>query len=73
MGPIVNRLAVDFFGRATVAQVNIREQAGLTQRYEVTATPTFVFFKHGREVQRQLGTTSYEDLARKLEALIAAP
>ena len=73
MGPIVNRLAADFSGRATVAQVNVLEQGGLGQRYGVTAVPTFVFFKDGREVRRQLGTTTYEDLARQLEALVAAP
>ncbi len=73
MGPIVNRLAADFSGRATVAQVNVLEQGGLGQRYGVTAVPTFVFFKDGRELRRQLGTTTYEDLARQLEALVAAP
>lgn len=73
MGPIVNRLAADFSLRATVAQVNVLEQGGLSQRYGVTAVPTFVFFKDGREVRRQLGTTTYEDLARQLEALLAAP
>ncbi len=73
MGPIVSRLAVDFRGRCTVGQVNVLEQGLLAQRYGVTAVPTFVFFKDGREVRRQAGTTTYEDLAGKLEALIAAP
>jgi len=45
----------------------------LTRAYGVTAVPTFVFFKNGREVSRQSGTTTYEDLAGKLQALVSGP
>ncbi len=71
MGPIVNRLATDFDGRAVVGMVNVNEQGALTRAYSVTATPTFVYFKGGREVARQVGQTTYEDLAGKLQALLA--
>ena len=71
MGPIVNRLARDFDGRALVGMVNVNEQGPLTRAYSVTATPTFVYFKGGREVARQVGQTTYEDLAGKLQALLA--
>jgi thioredoxin 1 len=70
MGPIVARLASDFEGRALVGQVNVTEEADLTRAYGVSATPTFVFFKGGREVARQAGQTTYEDLAGRLQALI---
>jgi hypothetical protein len=39
----------------------------------VRSVPTFVFFKDGREVSRQSGTTTYADLAGKLQALLATP
>jgi thioredoxin 1 len=73
MGPIVTRLATDFDGRALVGQVNVLEQGTLTRSYGVSATPTFVYFKGGREVSRQVGQTTYEDLAGTLQALVAAP
>jgi thioredoxin 1 len=69
MGPIVTRLADDFRGRALVGTVNTLEQGDLTHAHGVTAVPTFVFFKDGREVSRQVGTTTYEDLAARLNAL----
>jgi thioredoxin 1 len=73
MASTVNRLASDFAGRALVGTVNVQEQGALTQSYGVTAVPTFVFFQHGREVPpRQLGTTSYQALAGRLNALITA-
>jgi thioredoxin 1 len=73
MVPIVTRLASDFDGRALVGTVDVGAQPTLTRTYGVTGVPTFVFFKHGHEVSRQVGTTSYQDLAAKLNALLAAP
>lgn len=73
MGPIVTRLATDFDGRALVGQVNVLEQGALARSYGVSATPTFVYFKGGREVGRQVGQTTYEDLAGRLQALLASP
>jgi thioredoxin 1 len=73
MVPIVTQLASDFDGRALVGTVDVNAQGSLARVYAVTAVPTFVFFKNGREASRQSGTTTYEDLAGKLQALLAAP
>ena len=73
MVPIVTQLATDFDGRALVGTVDVNTQSALTRAYGVSAVPTFVFFKNGREVSRQSGTTTYADLAGKLQALLAAP
>jgi thioredoxin 1 len=73
MGPIVTRLATDFDGRALVGQVNVLEQGALTRGYSVSATPTFVYFKGGREVDREVGQTTYADLAGRLQTLLATP
>jgi thioredoxin 1 len=73
MVPIVTRLATEYEGRALVGTVDVTTQSSLVRAYGVTLVPTFVFFKGGREVSRQTGVTTYEDLAAKLQALVAAP
>jgi thioredoxin 1 len=73
MVPIVTQLATDFDGRALVGTVDVSQQRPLARAHSVNSVPTFVFFKGGREVSRQVGTTSYSDLAAKLEALVTAP
>lgn len=73
MVPIVTRLATDFDGRALVGTVDASVQGALARAYGIEFVPTFVFFKNGREVSRQIGTTSYDDLAGKLQALVTAP
>jgi thioredoxin 1 len=72
MVPIVTQLAKDFDGRALVGTVDVNTQGALTRAYGVSVVPTFVFFKDGREVSRQGGTTTYEDLAARLQALLPA-
>ncbi len=69
MVPIVTQLATDFQGRALVGTVDVQVQTALASRYGVSRVPTFVFFQKGQEVSRQTGTTTYADLAGKLQAL----
>jgi thioredoxin 1 len=73
MVPIVKQIASDFEGRALVGTVDVNSQGAVTRDYSVASVPTFVFFKGGHEVSRQSGTTTYEDLAGKLRALLATP
>jgi len=73
MVPIVTQLATDFQGRALVGTVDVNTQGSLTAAYTISSVPTFVFFKGGHEVSRQSGTTTYADLAGKLQALLATP
>ena len=73
MGPIVTRLAAEFEGRALVGTVDVTRQPSLASAYDVSFVPTFLFFKKGEEVSRQVGATSYEALSGQLQALVAAP
>ena len=73
MVPIVTQLATDFDGRAVVGTVDANTQGSLTRAYGVSSVPTFVYFKNGHEISRQSGTTTYADLAGKLQALLAGP
>jgi thioredoxin 1 len=72
MVPIVTQLAADFDGRALVGTVDVTTQASLPNAYAVSAVPTFVLFKGGREVSRIVGTATYAELAGQLQTLLAA-
>jgi thioredoxin 1 len=73
MTTIVTTLAADFRGRASVGKVDTDVEAGLVRTYQIEAVPTFVFFKRGKEVSRQVGTASYSSLAGMLDSTLAAP
>jgi thioredoxin 1 len=73
MEPIVERLAVDFSGRAVVGKVDVDTESALVSTWAIRGWPTFVVTKGGRETSRLLGATTYDELARMLNAALAAP
>jgi thioredoxin 1 len=73
MEPIIERLAADFRGRAVVGKLNVDTEPALVTEWGIRGWPTFVIAKGGRELSRQLGTTTYDELARMLNAALAAP
>ncbi|MFO0583872.1 MAG: thioredoxin domain-containing protein [Anaeromyxobacter sp.] len=53
--PIVMQLAADYEGRVKVVEVNAAEAPEAAARLGVMGTPTVVFFKGRREVERVVG------------------
>jgi thioredoxin 1 len=62
MEPIIGQLAAEMKGKATVVRVDIDDSPALAQKYHVTGIPCFIVFKGGKEVARQMGRTSKEEL-----------
>lgn len=71
IAPAVEQLAAAYQGRAVVAKLNVDENPMVPGRYGIMGIPTLLFFKNGKEVDRQVGVTSYANLARKLENLLS--
>ncbi|NJL49143.1 MAG: thioredoxin [Leptolyngbyaceae cyanobacterium SM2_5_2] len=71
MNPIVEELAESFAGKAKIAKLNVDDEDALALQYHVMAIPTLIFFNQGERVATIEGVASKDDLATKLEALIA--
>ena len=50
MAPILDDLAKDLAGKATIAKLNVEDYPALAAEYNVRAIPTFLVFKEGRLV-----------------------
>ena len=70
VAPIVERLADEFAGRATVAKLDVDANPATSQRYGVQSIPTLIYFKDGREVDRIVGAGSAEVMRQKMAALV---
>jgi thioredoxin 1 len=68
MGPVIDQLATEFAGRATVGKVNVDEQPALAQQYGIRSIPALLVFKHGHVVDQAVGITSQQVLSALLEA-----
>ncbi len=53
--PIVMDLAGEYAGRVKVAELNAAEAGRTASRHGVMGTPTILFFRKGREVERVVG------------------
>ena len=68
MGPIVEKLAGEYDGKALVAKVDTDEEADLAEKFEVSTIPTLVFLKNGAEFERTIGVTPEAALREVLDA-----
>jgi thioredoxin 2 len=55
VAPEFVKVAREVAGRFLVAKVNTEELSGLSSRFRVTAIPTMIVLRDGREVARQAG------------------
>jgi thioredoxin 2 len=69
IAPIVDSLAVEMAGRARVAKLNVDENPATAGRFSVFSIPTLLIFKNGKEVDRIVGVTGKDAIAKRLAAL----
>ena len=57
VAPFIEEVAQKYDGKVVVGKVNVDEEMALAQQYGVMSIPTVIFFKDGKEVQREVGLT----------------
>ena len=63
--PIVEELAAEGY---TVGKVNVDEEPGLAQQFQVMSIPTLIIFRDGKEAKRLVGLTPKDTLKALLDA-----
>lgn len=71
IGPVVEDLAKEYEGKATIGKVNVDDNREIASQFGIMSIPTLLFFKDGQLVDKHVGVASKSDLKRKLDALIA--
>ena len=67
MAPVVDKIAVDFHGKATVLRIDLDKSKEVAQRYHIQGVPVFILFKNGEEKWKHAGVVSEEELIKILE------
>ncbi len=70
IAPVVEELAEDFDGKATIAKVNTDEQQDISVKYGIRSIPSILFFKDGEMVDQMVGAASKDAFADKINALL---
>jgi thioredoxin 1 len=72
--PIIMDLASAYQGRVKVAELNAAEASRTAARFGVMGTPTVLFFRRGREVERVVGFVGERYLREIIETeILEAP
>ncbi|MBB6733035.1 thioredoxin [Cohnella zeiphila] len=66
-GPIVDELAEELKGKATIAKVNVDEEPELASQFGVMSIPTLIVFKNGQPVDKLVGLQSKDSLKTKIQ------
>jgi thioredoxin 1 len=72
LAPALERLAVEFNGRAKIVKVNVDEDPELARQFQVQSIPTLVAIADGKPVGRSSGMASEASLRNALSQLAAA-
>ena len=70
LGPVIDKLAEAYEGKAIVGKVNVDENDDTCAAYGIMNIPTILFFKGGELVHRQVGAIRKPDLQKLFEDLL---
>ena len=64
MAPAFTAAATQLEPQARLGKVNTEEEQGLAARFGIRSIPTLLLIRHGREIARQAGAMSTDDIRR---------
>lgn len=70
IAPIVEELAKELNGKATIAKLDVENAPKTSQNFQVTSIPTIILFKNGKEVQRVIGVKDKTALKKMIESAL---
>lgn len=70
MEPVLDEIATDYDGRATVAKVNVDDERLLASMYQIMSIPALLVFHGGKKVAEFHGKQSKAQLMKTLDSLV---
>ncbi len=70
LSPILDEIATELSGKATVMKVNVDEAGDLAQKYGIRGIPTLIFFKNGEVKSTLVGNQPKQEIVKNINSLI---
>jgi thioredoxin 1 len=70
IAPVIEELAEDFDGKATIAKVNTDEEQDIAIKFGIRSIPTLLIFKDGEMVDQMVGAAGKQVLADKIDSFL---
>jgi len=72
VGPIIEELANDYEGRATIGKMDVDHNPKRSGEFGVRSIPTVLFFRNGKVVDKIVGATTKANYEKKLLNILTA-
>jgi thioredoxin 1 len=69
IAPLLDEIAKERSGSVKIAKVNVDQNQSLSNKYNIRAIPSLLFFKNGQLRDQITGMTNKKDLLGRIEAL----
>ncbi len=69
--PIIEELAKEYEGKATIGKLNVDHNSNVSMKYGVRSIPTILILKNGEVVDKHVGTTTKAALAAKIDKFLS--
>lgn len=70
VAPIVEELAEDYDGKAVIAKMDVDANPNVSAELGIRNIPTLLIFKNGEIVDKQVGISTKETLAGKIDSFM---
>ncbi|MBX2876910.1 MAG: thioredoxin [Saprospiraceae bacterium] len=67
IGPIIEELASDYEEKAVIGKVNVDDNPEISMKFGIRSIPTILILKDGEVVDKQVGVTTKNKLAEKID------
>ena len=70
VGPIIEELAATYGDQAIIGKCDVDNNSDVTADFGIRNIPTVIFFKDGKQVDKQVGSASKSVFEDKLKAIL---
>jgi thioredoxin 1 len=67
IAPTVEALADEYAGKLKVGKLNVDDNVGTAQRYNIRGIPTLLLFKDGKVVDQRVGALGKSELVKFIQ------
>ena len=68
LGPTIDEVANDFAGKAKVGKLNVDQEMGIAQRYNIRGIPALLLFKGGKVAGQLVGAVPKSEIEKLLNS-----
>ena len=70
VSPIIDELATEYEGKVTIGKMDVDNNNDVVAQFGIRNTPTVLFFKDGKLVDKQVGAAQKSAFVAKIDALL---